>query len=224
MLDRVEHWRSAFASRGYGEGHRVGLLLQNRPVFVELWFALNALGVSVVPINPDLRMSELEYIIAHSEMNAAFVLAERRDEVETGGASGRPADSGRDGPGRRSRALRRCAAVDRGRRVDRMRAALYVRDDRAAQGLRAHQPLFPAFRKLVSRCRRPDRSQGRRRAHDHAAAAVSHECDGGVADGDAVGRRQPDHARSLPSAQLVGIRCATAAPPVCIISASCRRC
>ncbi|WP_187435926.1 ATP-dependent acyl-CoA ligase [Bradyrhizobium hipponense] len=83
MLERIERWRAAFADRGYGEGHRVGLLLQNRPVFVELWFALNALGVSVVPINPDLRMSELEYIIAHSEMNAAFVLGERRDEVET---------------------------------------------------------------------------------------------------------------------------------------------
>jgi acyl-CoA synthetase (AMP-forming)/AMP-acid ligase II len=83
MLDRVEHWRSAFARQGYGRGHRVGLLLQNRPVFIELWFALNALGVSVVPINPDLRMSELEYIISHSGMNAAFVLAERRAEVET---------------------------------------------------------------------------------------------------------------------------------------------
>ncbi|TWC07531.1 acyl-CoA synthetase (AMP-forming)/AMP-acid ligase II [Bradyrhizobium macuxiense] len=83
MLERVERWRAAFASRGYGQGHRVGLLLQNRPVFIELWFALNALGVSVVPINPDLRVSELEYIIAHSEMNAAFVLAKRREEVET---------------------------------------------------------------------------------------------------------------------------------------------
>lgn len=83
MLERVERWRAAFASRGYGAGHRVGLLLQNRPVFIELWFALNALGVSVVPINPDLRVSELEYIIAHSEMNAAFVLAKRREEVET---------------------------------------------------------------------------------------------------------------------------------------------
>lgn len=83
MFDRVERWRSAFAHQGYGEGHRIGLLLQNRPVFIELWFALNALGVSVVPINPDLRMSELEYIISHSEMNAAFVLAERRDEVAT---------------------------------------------------------------------------------------------------------------------------------------------
>ena len=91
MLERVERWRAAFAGRGYGEGHRVGLLLQNRPVFVELWFALNALGVSVVPINPDLRLSELEYIIAHSEMNAAFVLVERRDEVETAARqAGRP--------------------------------------------------------------------------------------------------------------------------------------
>jgi len=90
-LDRVERWRTAFASRGYGEGHRVGLLLQNRPVFVELWFALNALGVSVVPINPDLRLSELEYIVAHSEMNAACVIADRREEVETAARqTGRP--------------------------------------------------------------------------------------------------------------------------------------
>ncbi|MFN5037762.1 MAG: ATP-dependent acyl-CoA ligase [Bradyrhizobium sp.] len=91
MLERVERWRAAFASRGYGAGHRVGLLLQNRPVFIELWFALNALGVSVVPINPDLRVSELEYIIAHSEMNAAFVLAKRRVEGETAARlAGRP--------------------------------------------------------------------------------------------------------------------------------------
>ncbi len=83
MLARVERQRSDFAARGYGPGHRVGLLLQNRPAFVEVWFALNALGVSVVPINPDLRVSELEYIVAHSEMSAAFVLAERRGEVET---------------------------------------------------------------------------------------------------------------------------------------------
>src|SRR6201988_3301326 len=91
MFDRVKRWRTAFAAHGYGEGQRVGLLLQNRPVFIELWFALNALGVSVVPINPDLRISELEYIIAHSEMNAAFVLAERRGEVETAARqAGRP--------------------------------------------------------------------------------------------------------------------------------------
>ncbi|MCC8952453.1 ATP-dependent acyl-CoA ligase [Bradyrhizobium sp. Pear77] len=98
MFERVERWRAAFAGHGYGRGHRVGLLLQNRPVFVELWFALNALGVSVVPINPDLRVSELEYIIAHSEMNAAFVLDKRRDEVETAARqAGRPIPVATDG-------------------------------------------------------------------------------------------------------------------------------
>ena len=161
MLDRVERWRSVFASRGYGEGHRVGLLLQNRPVFVELWFALNALGVSVVPINPDLRISELEYIIAHSEMNAAFVLAERRDEVETAARqAGRPIPVVTDqddvpvpfGDARPSTAGSDASEC----------ALLYTSGTTGtAQGLRAHQHIFPAFRKLVSRCRRADRSQAR---------------------------------------------------------------
>jgi acyl-CoA synthetase (AMP-forming)/AMP-acid ligase II len=81
MLERVLARRGALAKAGYGEGTRVGLLLQNRPEFIEIWFAANSLGASVVPINPDLRRSELEYLIAHSEMAAAFVLPERRAEV-----------------------------------------------------------------------------------------------------------------------------------------------
>jgi acyl-CoA synthetase (AMP-forming)/AMP-acid ligase II len=82
MLDRVERWRNTLRKVGYGPGHRVGVLLQNRPEFLEIWFALNGLGASVVPINPDLRVSEIEYIIAHSEMNAAIVLPNRVSEVE----------------------------------------------------------------------------------------------------------------------------------------------
>lgn len=81
MSERVRNRRRQLAEAGYGEGTRVGLLLQNRPVFIEIWFAVNALGGSVVPINPDLRRSELEYLIAHSEMAAAFVLPERLQEV-----------------------------------------------------------------------------------------------------------------------------------------------
>lgn len=81
MLERVLAWQAALAAAGFGAGTRVGLLLENRPVFLEIWFALNGLGASVVPINPDLRRSELEYVIGHSEMHAAFVLPARRDEV-----------------------------------------------------------------------------------------------------------------------------------------------
>ena len=52
---RVGELRAAYARAGYGHGHRVGLLLENRPAFFLHWFALNGLGVSVVPINADLR-------------------------------------------------------------------------------------------------------------------------------------------------------------------------
>ena len=81
MLARVTKRQKALVEAGYGQGTRVGLLLRNRPVFIEIWFAVNALGGSVVPINPDLRRSELEYLIEHSEMSGAFVLPERLDDV-----------------------------------------------------------------------------------------------------------------------------------------------
>ena len=54
----VERLRTAYAGAGYGHGHRVGLLLENRPAFLFHWFALNALGVSVVPINAEMRSAE----------------------------------------------------------------------------------------------------------------------------------------------------------------------
>src|SRR5260370_38872735 len=45
----VELLRSRYAGAGLGYGHRVGLMLENRPTFFFHWLALNALGVSVVP-------------------------------------------------------------------------------------------------------------------------------------------------------------------------------
>jgi len=81
MLAQVLERARLFAEKGYRAGHRVGLLLENRPVYLEIWLALNSLGVSVVPINPDLRVAELEYLIDHSEMVLAIVLPGRLDEV-----------------------------------------------------------------------------------------------------------------------------------------------
>ena len=71
---QVEPLRRAYAAAGYGHGHRVGLLLENRPAFLLHWFALNALGVSVVPIHADLRAAELRYLIEHSEIVLAVAL------------------------------------------------------------------------------------------------------------------------------------------------------
>lgn len=74
---QIERLRQAYAAAGYGHGHRVGLQLENRPAFFLHWFALNGLGVSVVPINADLRSAELEYLVAHSEIALAIAPAAR---------------------------------------------------------------------------------------------------------------------------------------------------
>jgi acyl-CoA synthetase (AMP-forming)/AMP-acid ligase II len=69
----VERLRVAYASAGWGHGHRVGLLLENRPSFFTHWLALNALGISIVPIHADMRSAEWGYLVTHSEMGLAVV-------------------------------------------------------------------------------------------------------------------------------------------------------
>ncbi|TAM94414.1 MAG: ATP-dependent acyl-CoA ligase [Rhizobiaceae bacterium] len=86
-LRQVRALADAYRAAGYGAGHRVGLLLQNRPDFVFHWFALNSLGVSIVPINPDLRAAELEYLVAHSQMLLAVAIAERVDDLREAAAA-----------------------------------------------------------------------------------------------------------------------------------------
>jgi acyl-CoA synthetase (AMP-forming)/AMP-acid ligase II len=80
-LARIGALSDAYRAKGYGAGHRVGILMENRPGFFLHWFALNALGVSLVPINPDMRAAELEYLIGHSEIVAAVVIPQRHADV-----------------------------------------------------------------------------------------------------------------------------------------------
>lgn len=58
---QVEALRQAYRDAGYGRGARVALMLGNRPVFFAHWLALNAIGASIVPLNPDLRPDELSF-------------------------------------------------------------------------------------------------------------------------------------------------------------------
>ena len=82
----VARLRTAYAAAGYGHGHRIGLLLENRPAFLFHWFALNALGASVVPINADMRSAELSYLIGHSEIGLAVTLPERATDLQAAAA------------------------------------------------------------------------------------------------------------------------------------------
>jgi acyl-CoA synthetase (AMP-forming)/AMP-acid ligase II len=71
-----ERYRAA----GYGHGQRAGLMLENRPEFFFHWLALNALGVSVVPISAEWRSAELEYLLWHSEMTVAIAPESRASD------------------------------------------------------------------------------------------------------------------------------------------------
>lgn len=81
-LTRVDHWAERLQSAGYTSGMRVAVLLENRPEFFLLWLALNRLGASIVPINPDLRVAELEYLIAHAEPALIVTIAPRVAELQ----------------------------------------------------------------------------------------------------------------------------------------------
>jgi acyl-CoA synthetase (AMP-forming)/AMP-acid ligase II len=74
--------RDVYAAAGYGHGHRVALLLENRPEFFFHYLALNALGVGIVPINPDHRHDEMAYQMDHSEAELAVVIATRVGDLE----------------------------------------------------------------------------------------------------------------------------------------------
>ena len=69
-LERITDVSKRYRARGYAPGHRVGLLLETRPEFLLHFLALNSLGVSVLPLNPDYRPAELEYVLGHSEASA----------------------------------------------------------------------------------------------------------------------------------------------------------
>ncbi len=74
---RVDELQARYRAAGYGRGQRVGLLLENRADFFLHWFALNSLGVSVVPINGDMTQDEKAYLLAHSDVCLAVAVPEK---------------------------------------------------------------------------------------------------------------------------------------------------
>lgn len=71
---QIDYLRAVYSASGYGHGHRVALLLENRPAFIFHWLALNSLGASVVPVGPDVRAAELEHLIGNSQISLAVTL------------------------------------------------------------------------------------------------------------------------------------------------------
>ncbi|MEO7404885.1 MAG: AMP-binding protein [Burkholderiales bacterium] len=86
-LAQVDALGADYRKAGYGVGHRVALLLANRPAFLFHYLALNGLGVSAVPLNPDYRENELEYVLDHSEACLVVTLPDFASKLRSiGGA------------------------------------------------------------------------------------------------------------------------------------------
>jgi acyl-CoA synthetase (AMP-forming)/AMP-acid ligase II len=83
----ISRLRERYRAAGYGHGHRIALLLENRPAFLLYYLALNGLGVGIVPINPDYRRDEVVYLLEHSEAELAVVLPHRVDDVRAAAAA-----------------------------------------------------------------------------------------------------------------------------------------
>ena len=84
-LVEVEDLREAYARSGFahisGEPLRVALMVDNRPAFFYHWFALNALGASVVPINAEFTPPEQTYLLEHSETCLLVASEVHRDKA-----------------------------------------------------------------------------------------------------------------------------------------------
>ncbi|WP_408593911.1 AMP-binding protein [Limnohabitans sp.] len=72
--DAVRELMQRYREAGYGEGHRVGLLLENRLEHFLHKLAMNALGVCCVPLNPDHRPPEMAYVIDHAKLDLVVVV------------------------------------------------------------------------------------------------------------------------------------------------------
>ena len=66
VFDEAIKLSQRYGAAGFGLGNRVALSLENRPLHFIHWLALNRLGVSVVPVNPDYKDEETEYLLSHS--------------------------------------------------------------------------------------------------------------------------------------------------------------
>jgi crotonobetaine/carnitine-CoA ligase len=80
----VRRLTEVYRAAGYGHGHRVAMLLENRPEHFLHKLALNTLGVSAVPINPDYRANEIAFLLGNAEVDLALIAGDRREQLAAG--------------------------------------------------------------------------------------------------------------------------------------------
>jgi acyl-CoA synthetase (AMP-forming)/AMP-acid ligase II len=85
FIERTDQLAYELKKNGYDAGMRVAVLLENRPDFFIIFAALNKIGASIVPINPDLRAAELEYLFDHA--SPALIISTQTRQTDLSAAS-----------------------------------------------------------------------------------------------------------------------------------------
>jgi crotonobetaine/carnitine-CoA ligase len=85
----AERYRAA----GWGERHRVALGVGNHPRHFMHFLALNSLGVSIVPLNPDHLAAELRFVLQHARVGLAVCGAAQATVVRQAIATAPPLDA-----------------------------------------------------------------------------------------------------------------------------------
>jgi len=67
---------------GLTKGNRFNLIFSNSPEFLLFYFAGLTLGITVVPINPDIAPEEMKYVIENSQSKAVFYQSELHFKIE----------------------------------------------------------------------------------------------------------------------------------------------
>ena len=80
----VEDFTTLLTASGYGHGHRVAVLLENRPENLIVKLACAAAGVSWVPVNPDYRPAEIAYLLQDSDAVLAIATSNTADLMRQG--------------------------------------------------------------------------------------------------------------------------------------------
>jgi acyl-CoA synthetase (AMP-forming)/AMP-acid ligase II len=90
-LAEVAARQATLQAAGYRAGHRVALMLDNRPEHIFTQLALYGLGACQVPVNPDYLDHDLAYLLDHSEADLALGLPRNIDQLHrVAGAQGVP--------------------------------------------------------------------------------------------------------------------------------------
>ena len=88
--ERVGRIAAEYRARGRGPGHRVAIRMASGPEMLLHFLALNSIGASFVPINPDYQPAELEYVLSHSDAGKGDVAAKECALLYTSGTTGKP--------------------------------------------------------------------------------------------------------------------------------------